>query len=275
MVDLYKWKHFNPKCPSVLTLHNLNAWHQKTFKLRSNVFHSIDSKVASIYGQSILDEFEYINIVNPTLEYSAFTYFENKKILTIPFSYALPSRGPSHFKAPEFIVPGTVDERRRDYMTLLDCFSILYQDYPEVRLTFLGKCDFEHNEKYLTTFKKRVATDLYNKMLKFAAFIICPSVLETHTVNTATEFYGKTKSPNIFDAIKYRKPLIVPDHLKIPKEFEECSIKYKDASDLFCLCEEYLKIPERLVALHHISHEAMKPFELENIRKKLMIRLQK
>jgi len=270
MIDLYKWKHFNPKCPTVLTLHNLNAWHTKRLILRKNLLHSLDSYIASRYLQSILEKITTINVVNPTLVSAANEYFPNKNIISIPFSISINSPKISVNKKIRFTVPGTVDRRRRDYETLLDAFEPLYDYYQTFELVFLGKTYDTFDQPFITSFDERVPEKTYNEYLQSSDFIICPIVPETHTINTTTEYYGITKSPNIFDAIKYRKPLIVPDSISIPANIISNTLTYSDSLSLFNIINQFFTEPQKMKEIKEEAISATERFKKEQIRKDLI-----
>ena len=102
---------------------------------------------------------------------------------------------------------------------VIDAFRKLFLEFDNITLTLLGKneerieypCEYGNEEK-LITFPNRVPRDVYDHHLENADFIIVPSLEKAHTINMTDERYGYTKSPNVNDAIKFRKPLIIPVH---------------------------------------------------------------
>jgi len=269
MIDLYKWKKFSPKCKSILTLHNLRAWSNKKLTLRKNIFHSADSVVSNFYCRSILNKFDYINVVNPTLIPYAKSKFD-AKVICIPFSYALDRVIENKKDTIDFVIPGTVDFRRRDYETVIDAFDVIHEDFQEARLIFLGKS--KHNItflKYVKTFSEFVPRDVYNSHLRNADFIICPCRRTTHTVNTISEQYGITKSPNIFDCIKWRKPLLLTSGVPIPDEIKESTFSYGGSDHLYDLCKYFLEDKRHLRAAKKTAVITTKDYTLKKIKENM------
>ena len=87
MADIPNWINFKPRCKSVLTLHNLRAWHNKRFIPRNTLLHSFDSLLASRYTKRILDNYDYINVVYEPMTEKAKEFF-NKKVISIPYAFA-------------------------------------------------------------------------------------------------------------------------------------------------------------------------------------------
>ena len=271
MIDVPSYVNFVPKCTSILTLHNLEAWKSKSMHIRPNLLHSLDSFAATLFLDRILDNYDYIAVPNKGLIQTAKDYFD-KPVLFIP--YALANETFDISAEPLFVIPGSVDERRRDYITIFDTFKIICQDYPDVRLMLLGRSDTEEVKKMflgsspteedknifrnnVVTYSSYVKKDTYNTFLKKASFIICPSVPTTHTVNTALETYGKTKSPNVHEGIKFGKPLILPDY--IPKQ-TPASITYSTSCSLFSELQHYLDAPKKMIELQEVAQSFSKNF---------------
>ena len=140
MVDVPSYLNFTPKCTSILTLHNLNAWKSRSMHVRPNLLHSLDSFAATLFLDKILENYDYIAVPNKGLIQTAKDYF-GKPVLFIPF--ALANETFSLSQEPLFVIPGSVDERRRDYITVFDAFKIICSDYPDVRLMLLGRSNPE------------------------------------------------------------------------------------------------------------------------------------
>jgi len=271
MIDLPKWIYFKPD-HGILTLHNLNAWVFKHFQIKPTP-HTFDSFVASkFYCPKILRNFKSIVVVNPTMKRFAEAYF-NKPVITIPFSYA---REPTHTSNdyPTFVIPGTVDQRRRDYVTIKKAFNIIASKF-DVNLIFLGKnggiYHYRSGKLYTSrVFKSRIPKDEYDSIIKHCDVIICPVKPTTSTVNTCKEWYGSTKSPNIWEAVKWRKPLIITDGIPLPTCLYKSTMgfPYKRydilaAGIIWALSENHLK------EWREKAVQATSSFELHKIREEV------
>lgn len=270
MVDLPKWKHFKPKCKAILTLHNLNAWYNRKFHLRKNILRSVDSYLASRYCEKILKKFEIINVTHHPMMTYAHRYFgyQGWNILCIP--YALAKDNAPHTskeaKVIDFVIPGTVEMERRNYQ-ILDVFQDLMKKYDNIYVILLGKISKQTREKLIgsrddANFIKRVITcddfvpqGKYDATLNNADFVVCPVVEKTHTISMVDETYGKTKSSNYHEAVKWRKPLIIPDYFLLDDRLKTSTIAYKDGQDLFDTLDEFLNEPKNI---ERIKEEAIK-----------------
>jgi len=269
MIDLPKWRKFNPSCPSILTIHNINAWSKTGPFIRKNLIHTADSFVASFYKKRVMDKFTYLNVINESLMLSAMKSFPDKTIISIPFTIPIDTIKNDEIEKNtiDFVIPGTVDSRRRDYETVLDVFSILRKDFKNVRLILLGKSEERIRKTGVLTFNDYVPRETYDSYLRNADFIICPSYAETHTVNVATEYYGKTKSPNIFEAVKWRKPLFLPKNIPVPKAMKKMVIPYEGYEDLHNIMKFYVKNNDMYSKLMTDVNEAVNYYSLENVKR--------
>lgn len=280
MVDLPAWRKFKPKCPAILTIHNINGWTNKKFVIRKNILRSVDSYLAGKFCNEVLKKFDFINIVHQPMFKYAFKNFPNHKITFIPYSLAGDVNEKKH-ETINFVVPGGVTPMRRDYYTVLNAFEDIIKKFDNVKLTLLGKMDWKFEQdlicNYIPSFLNKikfytsfVPTEEYNNCLSYADFIVIPSVKKTWTINTASEYYGKTKSPNFNECIKWRKPTIVPDYLEVDSRLESSTIYYTGSCSLYDRITEMLK-DKKLIK--YIKKEAVKNcnyYNKQNIYKSLM-----
>lgn len=282
MVDVPSYVNFSLKCTSILTLHNLEAWKSKSIHVRPNLLHTLDSFAASLFLDKILNNYDYIAVPNKYLTQTAENYFD-KPVLFIPF--ALCNEELQTSKENLFVIPGTVDERRRDYITVFDAFKIICEDYPDVKLMLLGRSNKDEVKKIflgssptekdkdilrnnIITYDTYVKKEIYNTFLEKACCIICPSVPTTHTINTATETYGVTKSPNIHESIKFGKPLVLPHYIVTQTP---TTLHYATSCNLFSCLQHYLQHPEKMVELQNVAQTFSKNFYTkEKVYKSLM-----
>ena len=251
MIDIPKYINFKPKCPSCLTIHNLNGWHNKKIVLRKNLFHSADSFVASFYTKKLANNFDTINVVyEPMISYAK-SYFPHHRIINIPYSLTMNKKDVNINRTSDetwFVVPGTFDNRRRDYMPVFEAYLNTKLKYDDIKLVILGRYPFNNSvinafaeSGDVILFDKFVPRDEYDFYLRNADFIICPSVEKSHTVNCVDELYGKTKSPNVHEAIKWRKPLMIPSHIPVPTNIEKAVLSYAGTEHLEQLMEHAIK----------------------------------
>jgi len=275
MIDIPNWKHFKPKCKTILTLHNLNAWNNHKFHLRKNIAHSLDSYIASFHTKKILKKFDYINVVYPVMFNLAKKYFgATHKILNIPYAYAQEDIITDKKETIDFVIPGVVSRTRRNYEPVIKAFNKLSKEHENIRLILLGQnkdnIEAEHligEEEKIITFDKRISTTEYNEYLRNSDFIIIPNFFLTHSVNTTDEFYGFSKSPAINEVIKWRKPLFVPEYFPIDIRLKLSTLKYDSVNNLESQMSTLLKHPNIIKEIKKEALRNTEPFLLENIRK--------
>lgn len=119
------------------------------------------------------------------------------------------------------IIPGAVDQKRRDYKGVLKKLKSFKSTYKFV-IYFLGKAEGKELQ-WLKKFEKRKPSNLklhyftqkvpqkkFDEIMQSADLLWCPIQRETSFFSNK-EIYGKTKmSGNIGDAIKYGKKAIFP-----------------------------------------------------------------
>jgi len=241
MLDLKNWKNFKPKCKSVLTLHNLNAWYMNSLfpQPRLNLIHSVDSWWSQKHLSDILSRFDYLSVCYEPMLQCAETYFK-QPVLFIPFALAQDSVIPESHDDIWFTIPGTVSHKRRNYLPVIDTFNKLLLEFPNIRLYLLGKNEdnieftvLPETEDRIVTFSSSVPRVQYDQILRDSDFVIIPSIEWCNTINVTDEHYGYTKSPNIHEAIKWRKPFIVPSTLPVPDKLKTSCLTYKDQDELY------------------------------------------
>lgn len=117
------------------------------------------------------------------------------------------------------VIPGAVDQKRRNYLHVLNKITEFRGRY---RIVFLGKAagqelpwlkNFQKQNLQnleIVYFEEKVPQKEFDQWMKNTDLLWCPVQPETVFFNQK-EIYGKTKmSGNIGDAIKYVKPAIFP-----------------------------------------------------------------
>lgn len=276
MVDIPAWKNFKPKCTSILTLHNLNAWNTHTPYLRKNLLHTIDSFAASFLTKSLINKFDNINVVYSPLTSLAKMYFPLHNILNIPYAFAQKNIKIDKKETIDVVVPGTVTQKRRNYHLVMKAFEQLLKKHSNLRLILLGKNvdnismpSTDGVEEQVLTFDKYVPPIEYHEHLRQADVVLVPSLFGMHSVNTAEELYGLSKSPNIHEAIKWRKALLVPEYISVDHRLQTSTQAYTSYDDLLFIISHLLKNPSLLQKQQQNAITNTKPFLLQNIRKKV------
>lgn len=151
-------------------------------------------------------------------------------------------------------VPGSVEYKRRDYLSILEPFASLTKK-PNVRFLLLGNGYHEHGngkdllerikaldiEDYFTFFNGFVPNELLHGYLK-----VCDAVMPLiHPINADMEKYLENQISGSFPlAFAYKKPLLLHDYYQRYQDFRETGIFY----DLENLKEFFENLESELAA---------------------------
>jgi len=170
-----------------------------------------------------------------------------KTIPSLPITYFDPGFY-KPFSGNEIIItiPGTVDQRRRNYQDVLLALGMIKDklNIPVV-VNFLGKpkdaygkeiirnaASLANKNLKIVTFSQKIPFDLFNNILKNTDFFILPIVIDTKYL-IYEEKYGYTKiSGSINDMIHTGKPSIVTSDYPLNPQLKGICDSYGTPSDL-------------------------------------------
>lgn len=270
ILDLPRFIHFKPKCKMILTIHSVNSW----FSMKPDIdlkkiFRTVDTNLSKpLIKLFVLPKFDGINVIYPPIkDYVKQEINYKKPVYKIPFGFH-EKRKEADEKSDKilFVVPGQIEEHRRDYITVLDAFEkkgkkakLILLGYPvgSYGKKILKKCENLKEKGFdITYYDSFVPEEEYNNIMKKADFLILPIKILSTGLGITPEYYGKTKgSAAVFEAIQYAKPMIVPEEFNVIKNLESSTIKYKDSRDL---SEQIFIILENMDILKKLKDEAYK-----------------
>jgi hypothetical protein len=157
------------------------------------------------------------------------------------------------------VVPGSLDSRRRNYEDVFKLMDLATARKLAIEICLLGghsgkdsaaildKCRLYSKTNSGFTFfdLPEVPFNVFNNQMNSAHFIWVPSTITTVMADNIAETYGQSKSSgNMFDAIRYARPLMVPSALTIDKEQEKAAFVYKNLDDLVEFLSGVLNHPD-------------------------------
>jgi len=273
---------FHPKSKTIMTVHTANAWlkPKPTFNIRK-IVGTIDTNLSSfIASKFILPKFDAINVIySPIKDYILEGTSYNKKIFTLPFNFFDEDNKvkEEENKKIQFVIPGQIEEHRRDYDALLNAFENLFKKYNEnIDLYMLGypvgiygnrilkRCkklkDMGYNIRYFDSF---VPEKTYDEIMKKVDFIIVPIRIKSRGMGIIPEVYGITKGSSVvFEGIQYGKPLVVPEKFNMIKELKSSTLKYTGSKNLEKILAEYIENGKKLKELKQEAYKNSKYFSL-------------
>lgn len=262
-------KRFPPR-QSLLTVHAINFLLH--YPIRTGPRH-----VSRYLGNKLLlKQVTYLNVISETM----IPHLENQRGVHQPVFHlpgtvfegravSTPVQWPLRI-----VVPGTVDESRRDYMSVFE----LAQAAGDVHITLLGGpvggygrmvIDKASSYPNITTFDALVDQEEFEQRLSAAHFVWVPSVQESFSQAGVREIYGLTKSSgSLFDAIRHAKPLILPSHLHVPETLKKIAFRYNGISEILSLIRTLRGNPENYDTFAQQAFAYSMQFTPEEIRKK-------
>ncbi len=155
--------------------------------------------------------------------------------------------------ANTIVVPGSIDQRRRDYHLVLKVIQEMLNLRVPVKWILAGKPVEDYGVKIIekakelitygadiSFYKEVIPENEFQQIIAASSLILSPLVSSTTIHDNISEIYGESKgSGNVYDAIRHAKPLIVPSTITVPKEIVTSCIVYQSKDNLV---EQLVKI---------------------------------
>ena len=273
---------FKPKCKTIMTVHTANAWlkPKPVFNIKKIVA-TVDTNLSAfISNKFLLKNYDAINVIYPPIkDYILKETKYDKKVFIIPFGMFNEKnlQNKKENKKIQFLVPGQIEEHRRDYGIIIDAFENLFKKYnKEIELVLLGypvgsygnriikRCEKLKEQKYnIKYFESFVPEEDYEEIMKKIDFILLPIRIKTKGMGIITEYYGITKgSAGVFEGIQYGKPMIVPKNFNMIKELESSTLKFSDSKDLESVISKIIQDKKKLAEIKKNAVKNSKKFSL-------------
>lgn len=144
-----------------------------------------------------------------------------------------------------FVITGGVEDKRKDYQSVVDALRMVPDIHPKIRLILLGKATTQYAREIVSqldkmketglnavTYSNYVPEESFSEIMTGTDYLLGPVVVET-TFHGVPETYGTTKLSGMLpDMIKYAKPAILINDLKIPSNMESSVIRYSSVEEL-------------------------------------------
>lgn len=269
-IDIPRYFRFKPKSKMILTVHMVNHWMKARFSTNlRNPFRCIDANASMFFiRRIILPKFDAISVIySPLKDFIKENTNYQKPVFVLPFNFYDENKKMSSKKRDDvirFILPGLIEEYRRDYTGALDIFEKLFKKYDKkIELCILGKPVGVSGERIINKceelkkkgcniifYKGFVPEKEYNKKLVESDVIFSPLNTVTRRETGIDEIYGTTEGSALpFEAIQYTKPLIVPSDFKVIDELESSTIAYSSRQALEKKLIEIIESKEKLKKL--------------------------
>lgn len=224
---------------SLLTIHNVNKWLNRNTTIIS---------LSSILIKTIISRLNGIIVISPSLrDYIVDNDFYHKEVFYIPFSIGqIQSKKPSLMAENRLriVVPGTVNNERRDYLSILKGLRNYTNGgakEPDIDLIFLGKIvkigpeenhliqEINHKtNSRVITWNDYVPDKTFQTELSSADFLL-GNIKVDYNENKIPEKYGQSKESGIvYLMLKYQKRTFLPNTYACNPLFKDLVISYND-----------------------------------------------
>lgn len=268
---------FLPASRAVLTIHDINCFFQSR---RGTGFREWIQHTGKKMLLKNLNEF---NVVADTMV----PYLRSK---TTAMIHNVPGAVYEHRASQNqlrdkihLVVPGTIDQKRRDYNAVFELLSLAEQKAIPLHITLLGGALDDYGRSVLKKVRdfrgqatgiscydfQLVDQDEFDLQLDAAHFIFVPSVVNTFICGKIPETYGLTKSSgNIFDIIKHAKPFIAPKGLLVSPELEDSWFAYGKVDEIIPFLQSMLNTAGLYEQWSENAIRNSEKFTIDKVRKK-------
>ncbi|OGU11766.1 MAG: hypothetical protein A2X63_06510 [Ignavibacteria bacterium GWA2_35_8] len=262
---------------TIVTLHNINNWINTGASGLKDWFEKRAKR-------KIIKNCSAVNVLGNAMK----NYFLSeckfrKPVLILPYAIY------EHSKLPEitddkidFVIPGSIDLRRRDYHSVLDAFEKTAEEIKNITLTLAGKPVWDYGLEILKRCKKLNEKGLkikwyddfvpqpdFEKILHGSDVIISP-VNKEMPYGTEHEIYGLSKATGAtFDMARYAKPGIMPDIFNVPDELKGSVLKYSDVDELTQILKKISEDINYLTGLKQIALKNSHYFSVDIVRNRI------
>jgi len=208
----------------------------------------------------------------------------------IPGMFYQPFPSPKFQETPfRIVVPGTVEEKRRDYEIIPTVVSLLAQKNRDrsIELVILGNSNTAFGKKLekdirevlpatisLIRFDRDVAYDTYSKYYSSAHIIWAPVKLNMESIRGVPEINGLSNSAGLFvDFVHYAHPTLIPEVINFDDKLDPLFLRYTDPKDAADKIETFLHNPNILVSQQEKIQSVCTAYTADKFReafKKLM-----
>jgi hypothetical protein len=267
------------KCQIIITVHEVNNFFLSkfSFNLRILIRH-VGKKILFLLCR------QYMTISESTCQY--LRQITQNKLPVHWFPGGIFEE--EYYEAPtlpyntiNIVVPGTLDSRRRDYKDVFVFLKKANARQLSVHVCLLGgnvegiSSDIINDcNEYLRSFMNLtfyhdafISSSDFQRKMNEAHFIWVPSVIRSTIEDDIEEIYGVSKTTgNLFDAIRFARPLILPEVLKIDAYHHSAVYKYRKIDDIIDFLFDVSSAPVKYKLWEENALNVSRIFNTENIK---------
>ena len=237
---VFEFLKLDSNCTHLQMIFNVNLWVGKSFRVTPR----IGSYLESFLRRQLITRFDGVIVeYSPIEDYLKGIITDIEVVSFVPVFFDNQSASDSNFRVT---IPGHIEPVRRNYEFLIDTIEGHLQEYQnELEIHLLGSASNPEGESITDEFDRLarsgwdikyytdwIPIDQFENVLKTTDLIVSP-IKKHKEMGAVTERYGQSKGSGVFsDAIRYGKPLALPDHYEVPPETNSIVRSYSDKEDL-------------------------------------------
>ena len=271
--------NFLPQARVILTIHDVNCFfHKGTISDLKQLLKWTSRKL-------LLRETEGLNVIAETMIAHLSKKVRNGlPLLHIPGAvFELNSRSVLNNDRVRLVVPGTVDNKRRNYDDVFLLCELLEEAALPVDVILLGGYNSNYGKAVIAKAKHweakfislksydstLIPQDEYDRVMQDAHFLFCPVQIRTRICGEVDEVYGVSKSSGaLSDAIRHAKPLILPDDYKITASMQAACFRYKSLNEITDLIYRVYREPAAYKVWQENALRYAKWFTIQKVRER-------
>lgn len=263
---------------TILTLHDINNY----FEYHHNG--TLRRFVRNYGKKKLIQAVEEFTVLSSTMEEALRSKLPpGKTVRSIPGSIFNADQYQEPGKTDAVInitVPGSIDERRRDYDSVLTLLELCNSRNIPVKIILLGGLSIAYGARVAARLKayaqrhdnliwyedEIVEQPEFDRVMQATHLIFSPVQIDTVMSDDVREQYGITKSSgNTGDMIRFARPAIIPQALRLSPEFSACVIRYRDIKEIADQLELIRDDPFKYILLREAAHVCSMQFRAEVI----------
>lgn len=272
-VKLIQYLTFSPDCKMSMRIQNVNYWLKNTLSWRMKVRDDLHTVFRRLFIRKIDS---YVVEYPPMKRYIQAECSTTKPVHTfVPTIYEGSETGTD--ESVDFVIPGHIESRRRNYHFALDVFETVFEQYStQLSLTLLGKPSGKYGKEIIERAKEIEAAgheieyyedwvpiDEFETKLQKSDFLFNP-VQKSFTSRGVTERYGTSKGSGCYiDALRTGSALILPRYFEVDDIIEESTVVYNSQLELEEQISRMVGDPEHLASFKRAAKENARRYTLE------------
>ena len=264
----------------VLTIHSINNFFWKLPNL------SVRAIVRSIGKKRLISQVKEFNVVAITLvDYLRSKLPKGKTIYTVPgavYTGRKSATDSTDQKIRKIVVPGVVDERRRNYSHVIKLAELMNEAGLPITIVLLGGLSQEFGQRVKEMIQnspgksklnfypdKVVDQPEFDSEMDDADIVLLPATIQTYILDGIYEEYGVTQSTGtLFDIVKHAKPFIASRNLRVDPFLENSCLRYDSPEEILEIIQALEESPEVWQALKEKAIQASTNYTIEAVRKR-------